>query len=154
MAQKPMTYIVLILLIGGGFLVGSFFGGSLVGSLATPADHRAIVAKMKVTNTISNLELTPICVGYKSISYSKGVSLSTFTVGEDYMQSDWLWKRYDDTELAMTICGPDDTGHMYYLEFGRLGSNMQVTYDGVEKFTIPKFMGEHEGLYWFEVELP
>ena len=157
MTQKTIIYPVLALLLGVGFLLGSLFGGAFIGGYAAPASHKAIVDRIKVINTTVNLELTPKFACFKSsVTFDKGLPLSSFFLaGKDYGFSTWLWQRYDDTELAMTIWGPDESGKGFYLEFGRLGSNLRVTYDGVEKFTVPAYpaMMPAEGLYWFEVEL-
>jgi hypothetical protein len=155
MTQKTAAFVVLALLLGAGFLLGSFFGGALIGGYAASSSHRAIVDKIKVVDTTKNLELTPKFVCSKSVTYAKGLSLF-FIPEKDYTFSTWLWQRYDDTELAMTIWGPDESGTHFSLEFGRLGSNLKVTFDGVEKFTVPACPPSMpaEGLYWFEVEVP
>jgi hypothetical protein len=154
MAQKTMTYVVLILLLGAGFLMGGLFGGGLIGGYAAPSSHRAIVDRMKVIATeYSNLELTPKLADSGNRKWCEGVpSLSIFTVGKEYPETTWIWQRYGDTELAMTIWGPDESGTHYDLEFGRLGSCLKVTYDGVEKFTTGGHLGHmSEGFYCFTV---
>jgi len=138
MAQKPLTYIVLVLLIGGGFLVGSFFGGSLVGGLATPSDHRAIAENFKIYDENYGYLPSPTCVTSGTLKYGEKLSsLSVFVVDQPYKYSFWLWQRKGDTEMTMEIWGPDVDGN-YDVGFGRTGlyNGGYIEYKGVEVLTI------------------
>jgi len=151
MTQKTAAFVVLALLLGAGFLLGSFFGGALIGGYAASSSHRAIVDKIKVVDTRVNLELTPKLVDSGNRKWGEGLtSLGVFIAGKEYPETTWIWQRYGDTDLAMTIWGPDESGTTYDLEFGRLGSCLKVTYNGVEKFTVTSELS-NEGFYWFTV---
>jgi len=164
MAQKPLTYILLILLIGGGFLVGSFFGGSLVGGLATPSDHRAIVADFKLYDDYYGYLPSPTCVSSGTLKYAEKLSIiASFQLDEPYQFSFWIWQRKGDVEMSMEIWGPDDSGHIYGVCFGRTGlaNGGHIEYKGVEVMTIQPAWTDttingqgrsHVGEYAIEVE--
>jgi len=122
MAQKPLTYIVLILLIGGGFLVGSFFGGSLVGSLAAPSDHKAIVGDFKIYDNYYGYLPSPTLVACGTLKYGTELSaVPNFIIDNSYQFSCWAYMRKGDVEFVIEIWGPDEGGHTYYVGFGKLG---------------------------------
>ena len=138
MAQKPLTYIVLILLIGGGFLVGSFFGGSLVGGLAVPSDHRAIAEDFKIYDENYGYLPSPKVVSFGTLKYGEKLSsLSVFVVDQPYQYSLWIFQRKGDTEMTMEIWGPDADGN-YDIGFGRTGLYYggYIEYKGAEVLMI------------------
>ena len=138
MAQKPLTYIVLILLIGGGFLVGSLVGGSLVSGLAVPSDHRAIAEDFKIYDENYGYLPSPKVVSFGTLKYGEKLSsLSVFVVDQPYQYSLWIFQRKGDTEMTMEIWGPDADGN-YDIGFGRMGLYYggYIEYKGVEVLTI------------------
>jgi len=158
MVQKTMTYIVLILLLGGGFLLGSFFGSAIIGSYAAPTGHKALIDRMTITDTRINFKFTPKLADSGSRKWGQGFSMIIhFTKDKEYQQSTWIWQRYGDTEVAMTIWGPDDSGERYYVEASMLGGGpFEVKIDGVTKLTMYMEVlapGYYSGCYDFDVEV-
>lgn len=158
MQQKTTAAVVILLLIGCGFFVGSLAGG-FIGQLTVPASHKAIVDDMKLKLTATGLELTVKFVDSANAEYGKGCPLSSFTIGETYTHSTWVWQRYGDTEFVMTIWGPDNSGKTYDISLGRVsGGNAHVlTYKGVTKLTMAEIMDWTSpmiGYYTFSLVLP
>jgi len=163
MAQKSLVYIGLILLLGGGFLVGSFFGGSLVGSLAAPSDHKAIAENFKIYDAVYGYLPQPKFMYSSVLKYgeSLGTVPSQFTTNEPYTFSLWIWQRKGDIEITLEIWGPDDTGHGYAICFGRtgLGNGGRIEYKGAVAFVIEKGYGyrpneqgySEEGEYYMDI---
>jgi len=149
MAQKPMIYLVLVLLLGVGFLLGGLFGGAFIGGFAAPSGHKAVIGSMTITDTRINFDLTPKLADSGSTKWNEGFPLNAiFTSQKKYPQSTWIWQRYGDTEVAMTIWGPDDSGELYYVEAAMLGGGpFELKIDGVSKLT----MYPAVGCYEFEV---
>jgi len=153
MQQKTTAFIVIILLMGFGFLAGSFAGG-LFGQLGVPANHKALVDHMQIIDTAINFKLTPKLVDSGTRTWGEGFPLSTiFTVGEKYPQSTWIWQRYGDTEVTMTIWGPDESGKILSVEIARLGGNpFVVKIKGVTKLTMDQVTSSPAiGYYSLEV---
>ena len=143
MAQKPLTYIVLILLIGGGFLVGSLVGGSLVGGLAAPSDHKAIAEDIKIYDAEYGYLPKPTLITFGTVKYGEALSsLSVFQLNKPYQFSCWVFARKGDVEIVMEIWGPDDSGHMYDVGFARVGvaSGGHIEYQGETVITIHDFV--------------
>ena len=143
MAQKPLTYILLVLLIGGGFLVGSFFGGSLVGGLVAPSNHKKIAENFKIYDNNYGYLPAPTFMYSSTLKYAESLSTlpSQFTVNSPYTFSLWTFQRKGDTEVTLEIWGPDDTGHGYAVCLARtgLGSGGLIEYKGVEVMTISSY---------------
>ena len=137
--QKTMTYMVLILLIGGGFLAGSFIGGSLVGGLVAPSDHKAIAEDFQIYDDYyDNYLPKPTLVTFGTLKYGEKLSsLSVFIIDQPYQYSLWIWQRKGDTEMTMEIWGPDPNGN-YDVGFGRTGLYYggHIEYQGAEVLAI------------------
>lgn len=106
-----------------GFLIGIFVGQA---GLLTfpPGTHKAIVENTSIQDTTFEFWLEPKLVASRSIEWSKQSMVHmSFAKEKSYRQTTWLWQRYGDTEVAMTIWGPGDDGRTYLIEFGRLGGN-------------------------------
>ena len=134
MAQKPLTYILLVLLIGGGFVVGSFFGGFIKG-FTVPTSHKRIVDKIKIAFNIEGQQpiyTTPECVQSNVVSWGiQTTPLNVFTQGKEYQYSIWLWKSQDEVQYVMQIWGPDDVGKGYDIQLMRnYAPPFTLTYDG------------------------
>jgi hypothetical protein len=139
MAQKTMTYVVLILLLGAGFLFGSFFGGALIGGFAAPSGHKAIAEDFKIYDNYYGWLPPPTLVSSGSRKYGEQLSsLSVFKMNSSYQYSVWSFQRKGDTEMFMEIWGPDDSEHSYDVGFGRCGlySGGYITYQGVTVLNI------------------
>ena len=135
MAQKPMIYLVLVLLLGFGFLAGSFTGG-FVAQLTVPAGHKSIIDSMTIRDTQANVLLSPKLVESSNVECAKGLSV-LFIKGKVHPTTVWLWQRYGDVELVMNIWGPDESGKTYGIEISRLAWNpYEVKIDGATKLTI------------------
>jgi len=154
MAQKTATILVLVLLMGFGFLAGSFFGG-FFGQLTVPTSHKAIIDSMEVKDVDANFKLTAKLTDSGNNEWMAGLStLATFTAGQSYPQTIWLWQRYGDTEVVISIWGPSKDDK-YLVEVASLGSGpFTVKVDGTTKVTIPKALDSGSiGHYWFDVEV-
>ena len=137
MQQKTSVLLILVLMIGVSFLVGSFAGG-FIGQLTVPATHKSLVDSMQIIDTTINFELTPKLVDSGSRKWGEGFStLSVFYKGEEYLHSTWIWQRHGDTEVVMTIWGPDESGKILSIEIARLGRHpFAVKIEGVTKLTM------------------
>ena len=137
MQQKTSALLILVLMIGVSFLVGSFAGG-FIGQLTVPATHKSLVDSMQIIDTTINFELTPKLVDSGSRKWGEGFStLSVFYKGEEYLHSTWIWQRHGDTEVVMTIWGPDESGKILSIEIARLGRHpFAVKIEGVTKLTM------------------
>ena len=153
MAQKTTALVLIMLLMGLGFLAGSFAGG-FIGQLTVPATHKSLVDSMQIIDTTINFELTPKLVDSGSRKWGEGFStLSVFYKGEEYLHSTWIWQRHGDTEVVMTIWGPDESGEILSIEIARLGSSaFTVKINGVTKLTIDQVTSAPAiGYYFIEV---
>ena len=152
MQQKTTAFIVLILLIGFAFLVGSFAGG-FVAQLTVPAGHKSIIDSMTIRDTQANVLLSPKLVESSNVEYGKGLSV-LFTKGKVYPQTVWLWQRNGDTELVMNIWGPDESGKTYGIEISRLAWNpFEVKIDGVTKLTIDAVTSREPAIGYYQLEV-
>jgi len=152
MQQKTTAFIVIILLMGFGFLAGSFAGG-LFGQLGVPASHKAIVDRMTVTDTRANVKLTPKLVESSNVEAYKGLSV-LFIKGKVYPVTVWLWQRYGDTELVMNIWGPDESGKTYGIEISRLAWDpFEVKINGVTKLTIDAVTSVEPAIGYYQLEV-
>ena len=151
--QKTTALILIMLLMSLGFLAGSFAGG-FIGQLTVPATHKSLVDSMKIIDTAINFKLTPKLVDSGSRKWGEGFStLAVFTQDEEYLQSTWIWQRHGDTEVVMTIWGPDESGEILSIEIARLGSSaFTVKINGVTKLTIDQVTSAPAiGYYFIEV---
>jgi len=152
MAQKTLAVIVILLFLGAGFFIGSFAGG-FVGQLTVPASHKSIVDSMAVADTQLNIQLTPRLVSASNVEYWKGLSV-TFTKGKTYPTTLWVWERYGDVELVMSIQGPDDTGKLYYIEINRLAWDpFTVRINGITKLTIAPVTSGAPAVGYYQLEV-
>ena len=151
MQQKTSALIVLVLLLGFAFIVGSFAGG-WIGQLTVPASHKSIVDSMTIRDTKANVYLKPKLVESSNVECGKGLSV-LFIKGKVYPQTVWLWQIYGNTEIVMNIWGPDESGKTYGIEISRLAWDpYEVKIDGVTKLTIDAVTGmPATGYYSLEV---
>ena len=152
-----LLLMVMLLVVGG-------FGGYLYGlgnPVQPPSDHQNIVSRMIIYDEDFDFRLIPKCVdaspevvcGEHSI-----VQLGLFETGRTYAHSTWIWQRYGDTEIAMTIWGPGEDGTTYSIELGKLAGNpFTVKIAGEEVLQIkqtPNLIDTgYEGYYVLTVEL-
>ena len=154
MTQKTTAFVVLALLLGVGFLLGSFAGG-FIGQLSVPAGHKSIIDSMTIRDTQANVLLSPKLVESSNVECGKGLSV-LFIKGKVYPQTVWLWQIYGNTEIVMNIWGPDENGKTYGIEISRLAWNpYEVKIDGATKLTIDAVTGVPAiGYYSLEVTVP
>jgi hypothetical protein len=145
----------------GGFVLGGFGGifvGVLIGAIlmfflfptatgliANPA-HQRIINAMQIKTTFNGqtVALKPMCVDAGNYGYGAGYyPEAVFTFSKAYPQSTWLWKiGSGDTEVVSSIWGPDDSGNMCTIEFGRqCGADIHIYWNGVEKWTMTSAQG-------------
>ena len=116
MSQKTTAVIVLIVLIGFGFLAGTFFSG-FFGQLTVPASHKAIVDNMAIT-TLTNPPGATLTHAYLSSGKATWQlsSLTVFPKGNVYTYSLWVYSCQGDPEVAVCITGPGTDGTTYQVE--------------------------------------
>lgn len=154
---------------GIALLLAALLAGVIAGWLAhdtlvtAPTDHQAIVDNMTIYDSKVGLKLTPKYVDGGLKEYAKGVPLSTYFIkGKQYQQTTWIWQRYGDTEMVMTIFGPGENGRTYSIELGRVGIyEGYVAFNGRVLFNLTEHqwnpIGSNalasEGSYFFELEV-
>ena len=161
MAQKTTAFIVLILLMGFGFLAGSFAGG-FIGQLTVPASHKAIVEKTKVEAKISSdIPKAQLSPGLIESGNQKIIALDWtdvlakarwVTLKHDYTL--WKWTYKDEPLIFMRIWGPEDGECL--VEFSKM--TMTEIYIDVagETHQFPladKKFGVFEAYWWLYVEV-
>ena len=113
MAQKPMIYLVLVLLLGFGFLAGSFVGGFFE-QLTVPGSHKAIVDDMTIKVGTSKLEHAYLSTGKSTWQLS--TLQENFPHGGTYQYTLWVYSYEGDPEVAVCIWGPGKDGKTYQVE--------------------------------------
>ena len=160
MIQKTTAFVVLALLLGVGFLLGSFFGG-FIGQLTVPASHKAIVEETKVEAKISDilkaqLSSSLIESGNQKITALDLVDIAKkanwVTLKHDYTL--WKWTYKDEPLVFMRIWGPKDGECL--VEFSKM--TMTEIYINVagETHQFPladKEFGGFEAYWWLYVEV-
>jgi len=150
-----------IRLIGVFILIAlvAFFSYFMFFAQPCPPNHQTIVDSIRVRDVDAGLQLTPRLVDSGSSEWGKGLMLvPAFEQGKTYQQTTWLWQRYGDTEFVMTIWGPDESGSLYFIEFGRVGADAFRIVVNSETVEIPSILSDPgarcEGYYSFSLELP
>jgi hypothetical protein len=152
MQQKISALIVIVLLLGFAFLVGSFAGG-WIGQLTVSAKHKAIIDSMTITDTAANIKITPKLVDAGNIEWAKGLS-AFFVKGTTYPMSCWLWQRYGDTQMVMAIWGPSGDGKTYTIEIGRISWDpFDVKINGVTKLTIDRVTNAEPAIGYYQLQV-
>ena len=161
MTQKTTAFVVLALLLGVGFLLGSFAGG-FIGQLTVPASHQAIVKETKVEAKISSdilkAQLSPSLIesGNQKITALDIMDISKkarwINLKHDYTL--WKWTYKDEPLIFMRIWGPKDGE--YLVEFSKM--TMTEIYINVagETHQFPladKEFGGFEAYWWLYVEV-
>ena len=134
MNQKHALAITLLLLVAFTFLSGyNYFTSNNVYS-----DHKSIADSIKIVDNGNVLTCKP--VDHSENVWGQGLYATVFINGKKYRQSTWLFQRYGDTELVMTIWGPGEDGETYNIELGRVGilGPAKVYFNDNELFTIPE----------------
>lgn len=133
---KSVTLSLIFIAVFGsmGFLIGRQT------EVSPPASHQNVIDRMVVLDTLYDLYLVPKCVDAGQRVYAKGHSeLAIFEYDRTYWQSTWLWNRYGDTEIAMTIWGPGEDGKTYSLEIAKLAYNeLQIKISAKVKHTFSR----------------
>jgi hypothetical protein len=113
MQQKTTALIVIVLLMGFGFLAGSFFGG-FFGQLTVPASHKTIIKKMKITYGASELTSSYLSTGKST--WQLATLQENFEWHGTYTYSLWVYSFEGDPEVYVCIWGPGKDGKAYYAE--------------------------------------
>lgn len=121
MKIAPVILMLILVVVGG---IGGFIYASQ-NPVTPPAEHQGIINTMIITDTVWNVQLTPKCVDSAGIFWAKHqiVELDAFTEGREYYQSTWVWQRYGDTEMVMTIWGPGEDQTTCLIEIAKLAGN-------------------------------
>jgi len=114
-SQKTMGIIVLVLLIGFGFLVGTF-AGVFIGALTAPASHKAIVEATKVEALINNVApKTSLIASLVESGNQEITALDIIDIADKakwvnlkYACTLWKWTYRGETLVFMRIWGPKD----------------------------------------------
>jgi len=146
---KTSALILLILALGIGAFGGFMYGQTYV--VQPLHEHQAITDSIVIHDTRYDSYLTPKCVDAGSRIYNEGKPLAVFIDGRSYEQSTWLWQRYGDTEIVMTIWGPGEDHKTVSVEFGKVAANpFDIKLLGE---TIIQMPYEHIEFY-FEAQIP
>ena len=153
MAQKPMIYLVLVLLLGAGFLLGGLFGGAFIGGFTVPASHKSIVDDFKITFTIAAwgapTSTTPKFVKSETQTWGIAKPISVFLPTKEYSYSIWLWEYGGEVQYVMQIWGPDETGKGYDIQIMRnYNPPFTVSYKGVTIINKGQISSVQEGNVW------
>ena len=105
-----------------GYFAAPYVGSGFQNYVALP-DHRTIIESINVIDMNGNVELTPVLVHSTMTEWGEGLPYSTFTYGETYGHSTWIWQRHGDTEICMTIWGSGSDGETFLIEIGVLGAD-------------------------------
>ena len=159
--QKTTAFIVLILLMGFGFLAGSFFGG-FFGQLTVPASHQAIVKETKVEAQISSGTLKVSLIsslvesGNQEITALDVLNIAKKArwINQNLPYTLWKWSYKGEPLVFMRIWGPKDGE--YLVEFSKM--TMTEIYINVagETHQFPladKEFGGFEAYWWLYVEV-
>ena len=153
MAQKIVAFVVLALLLGAGFLLGSFFGGTLIGNYAAPSSHKSIVNDFKITFTIAAwgapTSTTPRFVKSETQTWGIAKPISVFLPTKEYSYSIWNWEYDGEVQYVMQIWGPDETGKSYDIQIMRnYNPPFTVSYKGETIISKGQISGVQEGSVW------
>ena len=161
MMQKTTAIIVLIMLIGFGFLAGSFAGG-FFGQLTVPASHKAIVELTKVEALISSD--IPKASLIASLAESGSQEITALDIKDIAKKTRWANKKYDctlwkwtyrgETLVFMRVWGPKDGECL--VEFSKI--TMSPVYVDVSGSThqfplADKAFGGFEAYWWLYVKV-
>jgi len=144
MAQKTAAFVVLALLLGVGFLVGSFFGG-FFGQLTVPASHKNIIDDMKITYGASELTSSYLSTGKST--WQLATLQENFEQHGTYQYTLWVYSFEGDPEVYVCIWGPGEDGKTFMVE---LCSSSDRTYTVKQGTYAPK---DFTGKTYFAVEV-
>lgn len=159
MNTKLTSFMLVLMLVAVGGIGGFLYGQ---GHPVQPSSgHQNIVSSMIIYDDRWDTYLIPKCVDASpELVYAQHsiVSLDAFELGRIYPQSTWIWQRYGDTEIAMTIWGPGEDGTTCSIELSRLASNPFTVEIGGEVVLEIKQRSDlidtgYEGYYVLTVEL-
>lgn len=159
MNTKLTGFVLILMLMGIGGVGGFLYGQGH--PVQPPTTHQNIVSSMIINDDKWDIYLIPKCVDASpELVYGEHsiISLDAFETGRIYPQSTWIWQRYRDTEVAMTIWGPGEDGITYSIELSKLAGNPFTVKIGGEVVLIMKSNPDlidtgYEGYYVLTVEL-
>jgi hypothetical protein len=108
-----------------------------INTTIAPGNHQTVANEFSIEDTSLNASLTLTCVKSGNVQWSVPLSGASFTNNKNYPQSTWIWQRSGDTDWTMTVWGPADDGHSYFIEFGRLGADSYtISWAGIPKIWV------------------
>lgn len=150
--MKQNTKMILIVVVVVAFLFIGFGSGSLMNQFSIPSGHQTIIDHMKITDTLYGGDLSVKFVDAGYLEWGQQLTLlNQFELETEFYQSTWLWQRHGDTEVAMTIWGPDLTGETYYIECAMLGAGPYEIWFNEEKMLTLSWEETHQQVWWFDV---
>jgi len=134
MTQKTTAFIVIILLMGFGFLAGSFAGG-FIGQLTVPASHKSIIDAMTIkAYGTSKLEPTYLTAG--KATWSLATLQENFEWKGTYTYSLWVYSFEGDPEVYVCIWGPGKDGKTFSVELSSAAKGRGYTYQSGSAATV------------------
>lgn len=148
--------LVLLLLVVGG-VVGYAIGIQGQSNIQPFPEHQSVINTIIIKDTKFNYNLVPICVHSSQNVWAEHsiIPLATFEEGRVYKHTTWIWQRYGDTEISMTLWGPGEDQNTISIEIGRLGANpFEVKVAGETELTIAEATAmPSTGYYHITVQL-
>jgi hypothetical protein len=126
MSQKTSAVIIIILLMGFGFLAGSFFGG-FFGQLTVPASHKTIIIDLTIAAYGSSV-LTPTYLTTGKSTWQLSTLQENFEWHGTYTYSLWVYSFEGDPEVYVCIWGPGKDGKTYSVELSSAAHGRGYTY--------------------------
>jgi hypothetical protein len=158
--EKKFSALLLLLVVSLG--AAGLFGYMAVSAVPNPpSEVKTIVSNLSITDVTKDSALTVTCVSAGTLSYGAPQSVlpsQSFTLGQSYPQTVWLWQRAGDTQFVMKVWGPDQNGG-YDLEFGRCCTDQfTVMYKGTTIQSVPQIASMTNGVaqsgYFIAYEMP
>ncbi|MDH5203399.1 MAG: hypothetical protein OEW69_09090 [Nitrospirota bacterium] len=121
-SRGAIAFVIIVLAIISA-IGGALFLQPLIGKIRAPKTHQWILDNLEVYDTrYSDTPLEEKLVDYGVRTWGKPLTvLSAFKDNEEYSQTTWIFQRWGDTELCLTIWGPGDDDKSYYVEAAQMG---------------------------------
>ena len=134
MAQKTTALVLIMLLMGLGFLAGSFAGG-FIGQLTVPAKHKAIVDALTI-KAYGTSTLEPAYLSTGKATWQLATLQENFEWHGTYAYTLWVYSYEGDPEVYVCIWGPGKDGKTFMVELcsssGRLYTVKQGDYAPID----------------------
>ena len=121
--SRGATLFVVIVLLLGSAILGALFLQPLIGKIRAPKTHQWILDNLEVIDLRwPDTPLEEKLVDYGVRTWGKPLTvLSEFKDDSEYSQTTWIFQRWGDTEVCLTIWGPGEDGKTYYVEAAQMG---------------------------------